>query len=87
MQRLGAYPDALRDPPAAVYMTDIKDGAMEFTAFVYLASPRAAFKAKSDLLFQILPDLKAQGIALATSNPVVHVDVGDRPIEPTGAPA
>jgi small-conductance mechanosensitive channel len=87
MQRLTAHPDALSDPAAAVYMTDIKDGAMEFTAFVYLASPRDAFKAKSDLLFQILPDLKAQGIALATSNPVVHVDVGDRPIEPSGAPA
>ncbi|MFI4964121.1 MAG: DUF3772 domain-containing protein [Caulobacterales bacterium] len=85
MQRLSAHPDALADPAPAVYMTDIKDGAMEFTAFVYLASPRAAFKAKSDLLFQILPDLRAQGIALATSNPVVHVDVGDRPIEPSGA--
>jgi potassium efflux system protein len=87
MQRLTTHPDALSDPAAAVYMTDIKDGAMEFTAFVYLASPREAFKAKSDLLFQILPDFKAQGIALATSNPVVHVDVGDRPIEPSGAPA
>ncbi|HXA37422.1 MAG TPA: mechanosensitive ion channel domain-containing protein [Phenylobacterium sp.] len=87
MQRLQVHPDALSDPAAAVYMTDIKDGAMEFTAFVYLASPREAFKAKSDLLFQILPDLKAHGIALATSNPVVHVDVGDRPMEPSGATA
>jgi potassium efflux system protein len=87
MRRLSTHPDALAEPAAAVYMTDIKDGAMEFTAFVYLASPREAFKAKSDLLFQILPDLKAEGIALATSNPVVHVDVGDRPIEPNGAQA
>ncbi len=82
LSRLKAHPGALADPPAAVYLTDIKDGAMEFTAFVYLPSPREAYKVKSELLFQIVPDLKAQGMAIATSNPVVHVDVGERPIEP-----
>jgi potassium efflux system protein len=84
MDRLSRHPDALAEPPPAVYMTDVKDGAIEFTAFVYLASPRQAYKAKSDLLFQIVPDLKAQGMALSSSNPVVHVAMGDRPIEPTG---
>jgi potassium efflux system protein len=83
MARLSAHPDALPDPAPAVYLTDIKDGAMEFTALVYLASPRQAYKVKSDLLFQIVPDLKTQGISIATSNPVVHVDMGDRPIEPS----
>jgi potassium-dependent mechanosensitive channel len=85
MERLSTYPGALTDPPPSVYLTDIKDGAMEFTAFVYLTSPREAYKVKSDLLFQIVPNLKAQGIAFATSNPVVHVDMRDRPIEPNGA--
>jgi potassium efflux system protein len=87
MQHLSTHPDALADPPPAVYLTDIKDGAMEFTAFVYLASPREAYKTKSDLLFQILPDLKARGMAIATSNPVVRVELADRPIEPSGAPS
>lgn len=80
MNRLTAYPGALADPAPAVYLTDVKDGAMEFTAYVYLASPRRTFKAKSDLLFQILPDLKANGIALSSSNPVVHVAMRDRPL-------
>lgn len=73
MRHLKALPNALVTPPAAVYLTNIKDGAMEFTALVHLPSPRAAFKAKSDLLFQIIPDLKAHGMTLASSSPVVHV--------------
>ncbi|HWU55255.1 MAG TPA: DUF3772 domain-containing protein [Rhizomicrobium sp.] len=73
MRHLKALPDALLEPSPAVYLTDIRDGAMEFAALVHLPSPRAAFKAKSDLLFQIIPDLKAHGMTLASSNPVVQV--------------
>jgi small-conductance mechanosensitive channel len=81
MRHLKALPNALHEPPPAVYLTDVKDGAMEFTAFVHLPSPRAAFKAKSDLLFQIIPDLKAHGMTLASSNPVVHLTTRDNPGE------
>jgi small-conductance mechanosensitive channel len=79
MRHLKALPDGLREPPPAVYLTDVKDGAMEFTAFAHLPSPRAAFKAKSDLLFQIIPDLKAHGMKLASPNPVVHLTMRDNP--------
>lgn len=82
MRHLKALPHALHEPPPAVYLTNVKDGAMEFTALAHLPSPRAAFKAKSDLLFQIIPDLKAHGMALASSNPVVQVTMGDRSGEP-----
>lgn len=86
LTHLSAHGDVLSDPPSSVYLTDVRDGAMEFTAFAYVASPRYAFRVKSDLLFRIVPDLKASGVALASSTTVVNVGLGDRPIEPTLEP-
>jgi potassium-dependent mechanosensitive channel len=84
--RLTSHPDVLAEPPAAVYLTDVRDGALELTAFAYVGSPRYAFRVKSELLFRIVPDLKARGIVLANSTPVVNVGFPDRPIEPTADP-
>ena len=82
MARLTAHPQVLPDPPAMVYMTDVRDGALEFTAFAYLPSPRLAYAVRSQLLFEIVPDLRAAGVALASPNPVIHVETAERPIEP-----
>jgi small-conductance mechanosensitive channel len=79
---LQAHAEVLKDPPPAVYMTDARDAGLEFTAFAYLISPRLAYRVKSELLFQIVPDLKAAGIALASSTPVVNVGLADRLIDP-----
>ena len=83
--RLSNHPDILADPAANVFLTDVRDGALEFTAFAYVGSARDAYRVKSELLFQIVPDLKEKGIALATSTPVVNVGLGDRVIEPDAA--
>ena len=83
---LTAHADVLADPPAAVYLTDVRDGALEFTAYAYVGSPRYAFRVKSELLFRIVPELKAKGIGLANSTPVVNVGFPDHPIEPTTDP-
>jgi small-conductance mechanosensitive channel len=82
LARLNGHPEVLKEPAAAVYLSNVVDGALEFTAFAYVASPRAVYKTRSDLLFQIVPDLKAQGIALSNSTPVVNVGLSDRSIEP-----
>jgi potassium efflux system protein len=82
LNRLTSHPATLADPPAAVYLTDVRDGALEMTAFAYVSSPRQVFNAKSDLLFGIVSDLKSEGIGLATSSAVVNVGFPDRPIEP-----
>jgi small-conductance mechanosensitive channel len=86
LSRLTGHGDVLADPPAAVYLTDVRDGGLEFTAFAYVKSPRQAFRVKSELLFQIVPDLAAHGIALASSNAIVNVGLADRPIEPAATP-
>jgi potassium-dependent mechanosensitive channel len=65
LARLRARPEVLEDPAPAVFMTDARDGGLEFNAFGYVTSPRQAFGVKSALLFQIIPDLKAAGIQLA----------------------
>jgi small-conductance mechanosensitive channel len=82
LARLRNHPQVLADPPAAVYMTDVKDGALEFTAFAYLISPRLAYGVKSDLLFQIMPDLNAAKIPLANPATVITMGPVERPIEP-----
>jgi potassium efflux system protein len=86
LARLTAHPLVLKDPGAAVYLTNVGDGALEFTAFAYVPSPRTAYKTRSELLFQIVPDLKAKGIALSSSAPVVRVGLADRAIEPAADP-
>ena len=87
LERLKSHAEILREPAPAVYLSDVRDGALEFTVFAYVASPRQAFRVKSDLLFQIVPDLKAGGLALANATPVINVGLADRvaPPEPTAA--
>ncbi len=85
LTRLRAHPQVLEDPPAAVYMTDARDGAVEFTAFAFLISPRLVYGVRSELLFQIVPDLAAAGIALAQATTIVNVEMADRPIQPPPA--
>jgi small-conductance mechanosensitive channel len=77
---LRGHADVLQDPAPSVFMTDARDGALEFNAFAYVASPRQAFGVKSALLFQIVPDLKTAGIPLASSAATVRVT-----LEPPGA--
>ncbi len=82
LETITAHEGVLKDPPPAVYISDVKDGALEFTVFAYVASPRLVFRIKSELLFKIVPSLKARSIGLANSTPVVNVGMPDRPIEP-----
>jgi small-conductance mechanosensitive channel len=80
--RMRAHPEVLAQPAASMFLSDIRDGALEFTAFAFVASARSAYRVKSELLFQIVPDLQAKGIALASSTPVVNIGLHDRLIEP-----
>ena len=83
LTRLGAHESVLKDPAPGVYLTNVADGALEFTCLAYVGSPRDVFKIKSELLFQIVPDLKAQGVGFSNSTPVVNVGLGERQIEPS----
>ncbi|UAK22847.1 DUF3772 domain-containing protein [Sphingomonas nostoxanthinifaciens] len=83
--RLVDHADIIADPAPNVFLTDVRDGGLEFTALAYVASAREAYRIKSELLFQIVPDLRKNGIALASSTPVVNVGLADRTIEPGDA--
>jgi small-conductance mechanosensitive channel len=80
LARLRAHPEVLGDPAPAVFMTDARDGGLEFNAFAYVASPRQAFAVKSALLFKIVPDLQAAGVQLAGPGTTVRVT-----LDPPGA--
>ncbi len=86
--RIRAHPEILAQPAPAVYLSDVRDGGLEFTAFAYVASPRVAYRVKSDLLYQIVPEMRSKGIALASSTPIVNIGMPDHLIEPeAGQPA
>jgi potassium efflux system protein len=80
--RLIEHAEVLGDPKPNVFLTDVSNGALEFKCYAYVVSARDAFRVRSDLLFEIVADLKRQGIALSNSTPVVNIGLGDRPIEP-----
>ena len=85
-RHLADHPEVLAKPPAQVYLSDAQDGGLEFTCYAYVASARDVFRVKSDLLFQIVPDLKVNGFALANSTPVVNVGMDKPVIEPAAEP-
>ncbi len=75
VERLSAHPKVLKDPGSAVFLTDARDGALEFTAIAYVASPREVVRVKSDLLLDIFPALKTIEARVARSSTVVNVNV------------
>jgi potassium efflux system protein len=78
---LKTHPKVLTAPAPAVYFTDVRDGGLEFTGVAFVPSPRDAFVAKSDLLFQIIPDLREKGLSLSSANAIVNVAFPDRSIK------
>ncbi len=83
---LAVHPEVLKEPGPAVYLTDATDGGLEFTCFAFVASARDVYQVRSDLLFAIVPALKAGGFALANSTPIVNLGVDGRLIEPAPVP-
>jgi len=67
LEQLAQHPSVLREPQPSVYLTNVANGALEFTALAGVASPRQAFGIKSDLLFAMVAELKARGVNLATT--------------------
>ena len=82
LSRVRGHAEILKEPAVGVYLANVRDGALEFNVFAYVATPRHAYRVKSELLFQIVPDLKANGVALANSTPVVNVGLSERLPEP-----
>jgi potassium efflux system protein len=78
-----AHPDVIKDPAPGVFLTEARDGALEFTTYAYVPSPRQAFGVKSQLLFQIIPALKASGVSLYSSSTIVNVGVPESMAEPS----
>lgn len=72
LEKLKAHKRILARPEPAVHINDIKDGAVEYLAIGFVPSPRLAFGVKSELLFEILPALKAAGITLASQPPLAR---------------
>lgn len=84
--RLVEHDAVLGDPAPSVFLTDASNGALEFTCYAYVVSARDVFQVRSDLLFEIIADLKTHGFGLSNSTPVVNIGLGDRQIEPGASP-
>jgi small-conductance mechanosensitive channel len=66
MAAFAAHPGVLQTPASSVLLDGIDGGSLVFIAVAYIANPRQASAVRSDLLFDILKRLRAEGIALAT---------------------
>jgi len=73
LAQLAAHAGVLREPAPGVYLTNVPEGALEFTAIAMVPSARQAFATKSDLLFAIVAALKAHGVRLASSSTVIQL--------------
>jgi small-conductance mechanosensitive channel len=72
--QLTHHPGVLREPAAGVFLTNVPDGALEFTALATVASARQAFGIKSDLLFAMVAALKSAGVRLTTPTTVIQLN-------------
>jgi len=63
---LAAHPGVLKTPEASVLLDAIDGGSLIFVAIAYIDNPRQTGTIRSDLLFDVLARLRAQGIALAS---------------------
>jgi small-conductance mechanosensitive channel len=72
--QLAHHPDVLPEPAPGVFLTNVPDGALEFTALATVASARQAFGIKSDLLFAMVAALKTAGVRLTTPTTVIQLN-------------
>jgi len=75
---VAAHPELLPLPSPGVYLTNVPDGALEFTVVAAVASPRHVFRVKSELLFAVVTEMRARGVHLANSSAVVHLAAPSR---------
>jgi small-conductance mechanosensitive channel len=65
LDQMLAQAGVLHQPAPGVFLTNVADGALEFTAIASVTSPRIAFATRSELLFAMLAALKARDMKLA----------------------
>ncbi len=65
-ETFAAEPAVLDDPKAAVFVDSIADGRIFFNCFAHVASPRAAYSARSAILTVLLRRFRADDIDIGT---------------------
>lgn len=65
LQACAAVDGVLEDPPPALYIDAVADGAVRLKAFAYVDGPRQALSARSAVYFEALRRLREAGIGLA----------------------
>lgn len=56
----------LADPAPSAFIDAIADGRIAFNCFAHVASPRAAYSARSNILLDLLTRFRAEGIEMGT---------------------
>ena len=81
LQAYAAHPQVLESPAPVVYIDGIESGQIVINSYCHVPSPRNAYAARSELLFDLLPRLAALGIALSSPTDIhlVTPDPADAP--------
>ena len=87
---LGIYTSheaVLETPAPAMYVDSINGSVINITSFGHVSSPRNVYSTRSDLLFELLRQTAAEGIALVSATDIHLVrDPADAVPAPSSAP-
>jgi potassium efflux system protein len=74
-----AEPGVRDDPAPVAYIDSIADGRILFNCMAHVASPRAAYSARSNILTAVLAAFRAEGIGIGTVPQRLELVTGPRP--------
>ncbi|WP_294392999.1 DUF3772 domain-containing protein [uncultured Sphingomonas sp.] len=66
LDAFAAEPAVLETPAPSAFVDSIVDGRTQFNCFAHVATPRAAYSARSNVLMALLRDFRGHGIDLGT---------------------
>lgn len=66
LEAFAAETAILKDPKPSVFIDNIADGRIMFNGFAHVASPRASYSARSNVLMTILKRFRDEGIEVGT---------------------
>ncbi|CAK7009881.1 MAG: hypothetical protein KER_00360 [Kerstersia gyiorum] len=79
LEALAQEPAILKTPAPEVYLDDISSSSLLFNAVAYVSSPRAAYAARSRVLFDSLRRLREAGIAMSSPSTMLLAPAGIMP--------
>lgn len=96
LEALASAPGVLKDPAPSIALTELKDTGLALSGTAYVSSPRAVYRARSDVLFDVARRMRGAGLTPGATIRQMRVKIrgsatagndGDPPVRPPRGPA